>query len=69
MAHGEDPEVAAYTSTSLQLIKSPLAERKNIEEATLNNSEKSRFIADTNVGDGPEFAKVQIAAHFLQRHC
>jgi hypothetical protein len=69
MAHGEDPEVAAYTSTSLQLIKSPLAERDNIEEAMLNNSGNSQLIADTYVGDGLEFAKVQTASHFLQRHC
>ncbi|KAL6876815.1 hypothetical protein J3F83DRAFT_769859 [Trichoderma novae-zelandiae] len=58
MAHGKGAEVAAYTSTSLHLIKSPLAEGKNIEEATLNNSGESQFIADTDVDDGLEFAKL-----------
>lgn len=65
MAHDEDAEVAAYTSCTLQLIKSPLAERKNVEEATLNNSTKPPFIADADVGDGLEFAKVPSVSHFL----
>ncbi|QYS96798.1 hypothetical protein H0G86_004037 [Trichoderma simmonsii] len=57
MAGDEDAEVAAYTSSTLQLIKCPLAERKNVEEATLNNSTKPPFIADADVDDGLEFAK------------
>lgn len=69
MAESEDPEVTAYTSTRLQLIKSPLAERKNIEEARLNNSRETQFIADTDVDNGLEFAKVQSASHLLGRHC
>ncbi|RFU73321.1 hypothetical protein TARUN_8929 [Trichoderma arundinaceum] len=57
MAHGEDPGVAAYISTSLQLIKSPLAEKKSIEEATFNSSGKPQPTADTDVDDGLQFAK------------
>ncbi|KAL6701540.1 bacterial low temperature requirement A domain-containing protein [Trichoderma pleuroticola] len=60
MARGEDAEVAAYTSTTLQLIKSPLAERKNLEAASLSNSRKPSFIADTDVDDGLEFAKYKL---------
>ncbi|KAL6887421.1 bacterial low temperature requirement A domain-containing protein [Trichoderma longibrachiatum] len=58
MAHNEGPEVPAYTSTSLQLIRSPLAERKNIDEATLNNCRESQFLAEADADDGLEFAKV-----------
>lgn len=65
MAGDEDAEVAAYTSSTLQLIKSPLAERKNVEEATLNNSRKPPSIADADVDDGLEFAKVQSVSPFL----
>lgn len=65
MAHNEGPEVPAYTSTSLQLIRSPLAERKNIDEATLNNCRESQFLAEADADDGLEFAKVQVASHSL----
>lgn len=58
MARGEDAEVAAYTSTTLQLIKSPLVERN--EAATLSNSRKPSFTADADVDDDLEFAKVQL---------
>ncbi|KAL6801331.1 hypothetical protein GGI42DRAFT_343362 [Trichoderma sp. SZMC 28013] len=56
MARGEDAEVAAYTSTTLQLIKSPLVERN--EAATLSNSRKPSFTADADVDDDLEFAKL-----------
>lgn len=65
MAPGEDAEVAAYTSSTLQLIKSPLAERKDVDEATLNNSRKPSLAVDADVDDGLEFAKVQSVSHFL----
>ncbi|KAH0489429.1 hypothetical protein TgHK011_009858 [Trichoderma gracile] len=57
MAHGEGPEAAAYTSTSLQLIKSPLAERKKLDAATLVNSRESQFVVEPDVDDGLEFAR------------
>ncbi|KAL7806175.1 hypothetical protein V8C26DRAFT_440219 [Trichoderma gracile] len=58
MAHGEGPEAAAYTSTSLQLIKSPLAERKKLDAATLVNSRESQFVVEPDVDDGLEFARL-----------
>ncbi|EGR48501.1 uncharacterized protein TRIREDRAFT_108011 [Trichoderma reesei QM6a] len=58
MAHDERPEAAAYTSTSLQLIKSPLADRKKLDAASLVNSRESRFIVDPDVDDGLEFARL-----------
>jgi hypothetical protein len=60
MAHDERPEAAAYTSTSLQLIKSPLADRKKLDAASLVNSRESRFIVDPDVDDGLEFARVKV---------
>lgn len=68
MAQGEDAEVVAYTSTSLQLIKIPLAVRENIKEATLDTSENSRFMTDTDANFGLQVAKVTFTNHFLQRH-
>ncbi|PTB73815.1 hypothetical protein M440DRAFT_1440744 [Trichoderma longibrachiatum ATCC 18648] len=65
MAHNEGPEVPAYTSTSLQLIRSPLAERKNIDEATLNNCRESQFLAEADADDGLEFAKLLLWTTWL----
>ncbi|KAL7932059.1 hypothetical protein V8C35DRAFT_329036 [Trichoderma chlorosporum] len=58
MAHGEHSEVAAYTSARLQLTKSPLAERNNAEEATLNDSVTPQVFANIDADSAPEFAKL-----------